>query len=64
MQTPDAPPPAITLSDIERATEIAAELVRRYGEAYWPFFVRMEREFEERRTRQERLIRFTGEKSN
>lgn len=48
--------------DLEHATEVAAELVRRFGNAYWPFFERLERELGERRERAKKLVRFTKER--
>jgi hypothetical protein len=50
--------------DLEHATEVAAELVRRFGHVYWPFFERLERELGERRERASKLVRFTKERSN
>lgn len=52
----------VPLMELENATQIAAELVRRYGDAYWPFFERLERELMDRKSRRERLTRFTARK--
>ncbi|MEM8773524.1 MAG: hypothetical protein AAGF53_00740 [Pseudomonadota bacterium] len=61
----DRPPHSdVSEHDLEHATEVAAELVRRFGNAYWPFFERLERELGERRDRANRLVRFTKERSN
>ncbi|GAB5458292.1 MAG: hypothetical protein Hens3KO_13220 [Henriciella sp.] len=52
----------VPLAELETATHIAAELVRRYGDAYWPFFERLERELTDRKSRRKRLTRFTARK--
>lgn len=57
------PTQGVSIADMERATEIAAELVRRYGDSYWPFFERMERELASRKKRREKLTSFTRERS-
>ena len=52
----------VSEDDLEYATEVAAELVRRFGDAYWPFFERLEQELAERRERAQKLARFTKER--
>ena len=48
-------PPKITDQDIEIGLSIAARIVLRYGEVYWPVFERLETELRERRSRSARL---------
>ena len=64
MTTARPPRSDVSEHDLEHATEVAAELVRRFGNVYWPFFERLERELGERHDRANRLVRFTKERSN
>lgn len=48
----------ILIADIEKATKIAASVVKNYGEKYWPLFARLERELEERKSRSNRLAKY------
>ena len=41
--------------EIEHALQIAARIVHRYGDVYWPLFERLERELADRRSRSSRL---------
>ncbi len=44
--------------NLEAATRVAADIVRKYGEEYWPIFDRLERELKEVCSREERLKSF------
>ena len=48
----------ISEQDLEHATAVAAELVQRFGDLYWPFFERLERELVQRRERSKKLEQF------
>ena len=45
----------IPTHEIEHAAAIAAMVVKEFGEVYWPIFERLEREIEQRQSRQNRL---------
>ena len=51
---------AMTVSDekLEDALYIAAYVVERYGDKFWPIFERLEKELHERRSRAERLAAY------
>jgi len=58
--------PKISDADIEAGLNVAARLVERYGEKYWPVFERLEQELDERRSRAARIsarLRHTGKAS-
>ena len=50
---------AINFDRLYQAATIAAELVTRFGEDYWPVFERIDRELEARRSRKLRLEKFS-----
>ena len=45
-------------AQIETGLKILARLIAAYGDAYWPLFERLEKEFEHEKTRQNRLERY------
>jgi len=45
----------IPTHEIEHAAAIAAMVVKDFGEIYWPIFERLEREIEQRQSRQNKL---------
>lgn len=51
---------ALNLDRLYKAAAIAAELVTRFGDDYWPVFERIDRELEARRSRKSRLEKFTN----
>ena len=51
---------AINLDRLYKAAAIAAELVTRFGDDYWPVFERIDRELEARRSRKLRLEKFSN----
>jgi hypothetical protein len=44
-----------SISDLEEALDVVAEVIELYGDAYWPIFDRLEEELETRQGRKERL---------
>lgn len=48
----------ITTERLHRAAVIAAELVKRFGDDYWPVFERIDRELEQRQARKAKLSKF------
>lgn len=46
---------AVSDEELSRALASAARIIDRYGDVYWPIFVRLEREHEHRRSRAARL---------
>ena len=47
-----------SISRIENALKVLAQLIESYGDAYWPLFVRLEKELDARRSRHDRLQKF------
>ena len=47
-----------SISRIENALKILAQIIETYGDAYWPLFERLEKELDARRSRDDRLRKF------
>ena len=45
----------ISEKDVETALHSVAQLVKRHGDKYWPIFVRLEHELENKRSKSKRL---------
>lgn len=54
----------VSIERLERAAEIAANLVDKYGDAYWPFLERIDREISNLKKREKVLTAFRARKSN
>lgn len=48
----------VSVEALRDATRTAALLVRKFGDAYWPFFERLDKELELREMRERRLAKF------
>lgn len=48
----------VPVEALRDATQMAATLVRKFGDTYWPFFERLDRELELRERRERRLAKF------
>jgi len=46
---------AIRTEEIEKSLVFVAGLIKRQGNVYWPLFDRLEKELEQRKSRQDRL---------
>lgn len=53
-------PTSIDLDRLHQAATIAAEIVSKFGDDYWPIFERIELELQSRQDRQSRLSRFVS----
>lgn len=53
-----------SISRIENALKVLAQLIETYGDAYWPLFERLEKELTARQSRQARLQKFLTTDSN
>lgn len=58
MKKLQAPSSEVTVEALREATSTAAMLVRQFGDAYWPFFERLDKELEQREMRERRLAKF------
>lgn len=52
------PGPDGNVQELEKATRIAAGIVRRQGVVYWPIFVRVEKELKKRKGMADRLAEY------
>lgn len=57
LETPFRKTP-MSLEKLHKAAVVAAELVARFGDDYWPVFERIDHELEARRDRKSRLSKF------
>ena len=49
--------------EIEAALHSVAQLVKVYGDKYWPIFVRLEKELDKRRSKSKRLAQALQERN-
>ena len=56
--------PQIDVDRLRKAAKVAAEIVSRFGDDYWPVFERIDRELEARLDRKARLAKFNRQEEH